>query len=86
MMRRVFAALDEAAATAQVRIRQAGIDIPPPTTDAFMAILQQAVFCILCRADPKTFEGGDKRIALAILRNGSNIARHHWGLETEPSL
>lgn len=82
MMRKVFAALDEAVETARSRIRQSDIDIPPPPKDAFVAILQQAMFCTLCKADPKTFEGGDARIALAVLRNGRNLARHYWGAET----
>ncbi len=85
MMRKVSAALDEATNAAQSRMREAKVELPPPSSGYFAAVIHQAMFCTLCGADPKTLEGGDPRIALRVLRNGRNIARHHWGAAIEPA-
>jgi hypothetical protein len=83
MMEKVFAALNEAAEQARTEVQGANLDMPAPSADYFAAVIHQRIFCILCKADPNTFEGGRADIALAIIRNSQNIARL-WGADIEP--
>ena len=68
----------------ETEMEAAGLDLPPPSADYFTAALHQNLYCTLCKADPETFAGGKAEIALAIIRNSQNIARHHWGADTDP--
>ena len=58
--------------------------MPPPSADYFAAVIHQSLYCTLCKADPKTFLGGNADIAAAIIRNSQNIARHYWDATIEP--
>jgi hypothetical protein len=79
MFRKVHAAIEEAAKQAALEIREAGLELPPPPVDYFMAKSHQNLFCTLCKADPRTFSGGKPEIAIALIRNSQNIAKHYWG-------
>jgi hypothetical protein len=81
MMRKVYAALQEATDEAQSEMASAGLDLPPPSRGYFAATMHQKLFCLLCDADPETFSGGQAKTALAIIRNSQNIARHYWGAD-----
>jgi hypothetical protein len=78
MMRKVYAALQEATEQAQSEITSAGLDMPPPSSSYFAASLHQKMYCLLCKADPDTFSGGQADIAVAIIRNSQSIAKHYW--------
>ena len=58
--------------------------MPPPSAGYFGAVIHQSLFCTLCKADPKTFCGGDADIAAAIIRSMQNGAKHYWGADVEP--
>ena len=81
LLAKIEAALDEAHATAAARLAAAGISHPPPVHGYFASVAHQALYCRLCGADPHTFEGGDPRVALALIRNAENVAAHHWGAD-----
>jgi hypothetical protein len=84
MMMKVYAALQDAADQALVDLEAAGLDMQPPAAGYFGAVIRQSLFCTLCKADPKTFSGGNAKIAIAIIRNMQKIAKHYWGAEIEP--
>ncbi|AWN45675.1 hypothetical protein DK419_04515 [Methylobacterium terrae] len=75
------AALAEAARASAAELAAAGSPLPAPAEAYFAAVAHQALYCRLCGADPRTFSGGDPDRAAALLRNGRNIARHHWGMK-----
>jgi hypothetical protein len=81
MMKKVYAALQEATDQAKSEIAAAGLDLPPPSRGYFAATMYQKLFCLLCHADPETFSGGEANIAVAVIRNSQNIARHYWGAD-----
>ena len=80
-MRKVFAALHEAAEQAQDEMAAAGLDMAPPSPGYLTSVVHQQVFCSLCKADPDSFAGGDPGIAKAVIQNMRNIARHYWGAD-----
>jgi hypothetical protein len=84
MMARIYAALGEATDQARAEMDAAGLDMPPPSTGYFASVIHQRLFCTLSKADPKTFSGGDARIAIAIIRNMQQVAKHYWGADIEP--
>jgi hypothetical protein len=81
MMVKIYAALRDAAE--QARAEMNGIDMSPPSEDYFAAVIHQSIYCTLCKADPKTFAGGNAETAIAIIRNSQNIAKHYWGAAIE---
>jgi hypothetical protein len=81
MMRQVHAAIEAAAEQARQAVAAAGLDLPSPSSDYYAASIHQKLYCHLCKADPETFEGGRADIAMAIIRNSQNIARHYWGAD-----
>lgn len=84
MLRKINAAVRDAADQARSEIAAAGLDMPPPADGYFAATAHQHLFCALCGADPQTFAGGRAEVAAAVLRNGWAIARRYWGAE-EPA-
>ena len=81
MVRKVYAAIQDAADQAAREVRAWEPEMSPPPADYFTATVHQRLYCTLCKADPETFAGGRPEIAVAILKNGQNIARHYWGAE-----
>jgi hypothetical protein len=84
LRRKVDAAIRGAAEQALAEMRAAGLEARPPSADYFAAKVHQSLYCTLCKADPRTFAGGKPEIALAIIRNSQNIAKHCWGADIEP--
>ena len=84
MIRKVDAALQDAVEQARAEVAGAGLDLQPPSAGFFAAAIHQAMFCKLCGADPDTFAGGKAEVAVAVIGNSQNIAKHHWGAEVEP--
>ena len=84
MLRKVYAALHDATEQARKEILEAGLDLPPPSANYFAATIHQSMYCTLCSADPKTFSGGKADVAIAVIRNSQNIARHYWGADIKP--
>ncbi|SCW38238.1 hypothetical protein SAMN02927900_01210 [Rhizobium mongolense subsp. loessense] len=55
-----------------------------PVLEYFAGVVHQRMYCLMCGADPDTFEGGDPDIAYHVIRNSQNIARHYWSADIEP--
>jgi hypothetical protein len=84
MMAKIYAALEEATEQARTEMDAAGLDLAAPSAGYFGAVIHQRLFCTLCKADPKTFSGGDAKIAVATIRNMQKVAKHYWGADSEP--
>ena len=84
MMKNVFAALKEAEEHAAAEFRAHELEGLPPAFEYFAAVLHQQMYCVMCGADPETMQGGDPRIAIGVIRNSQNIAKHYWGADIEP--
>jgi hypothetical protein len=83
MLQKIYAVLRDATAQARAELQSAGCDMPSPSEEYFAAVIHQSMFCTLCKADPRTLSGGDARIAIAIIRNSQNIAKHKWGADLD---
>jgi hypothetical protein len=81
MVRRVYEAIREATEEVGAEIGAAQLDMPPPSPEYFASVIHQSIYCTLCKADPETFAGGKADIAITIIRNCQNIARHYWGAD-----
>jgi hypothetical protein len=84
MMTKIYAALQEATDQARTEMQAADLNMPPPSAGYFGSVIHQSLFCTLCKADPKTFSGGDADIAIAIIRNMQKVAKHYWSADIEP--
>ena len=84
LLRTVHAALEAAAEAARSDISSANLNLPPPSIEYFAASTHQKLYCFLCKADPKTFEGGNANIAIGIIRNAQQLAKFYWGADIEP--
>lgn len=81
LVTKVLAALKDADAAASAALQATGLTKVEPLEGYFTASLHQKLYCRLCGADPTTFAGGNARTALAIIRNGQQIAKHYWGAD-----
>lgn len=84
MVEKVMAALRDAEQAAIAGFHENTLEATPPPLEYFAAVLHQRMFCIMCGADPQTMQGGDPKLAIAVIRNSQNIARHYWGADTGP--
>jgi hypothetical protein len=82
MVEKVMAALMDADQVAIAGFHENTLEATPPPLEDFAAVLHQKMFSIMCGADPQTMEGGDPNIAIAVIRNSQNIARHYCGADT----
>ena len=80
----VSLALEEAAKQAAKDMRAIGQEDATPVLQYFAAVVHQRMYCLLCGADPDTFEGGNPDIAYNVIRNSQNIAKHYWSADIEP--
>lgn len=80
----VSCALEEATKRALEEMRAIGQEDAAPTLQYFAAVVHQRMYCLMCDADPDTFEGGNPEIAYHVIRNCQNIARHYWSADMEP--
>lgn len=81
-------ALSLEAATAQTaaELKAMGEEGSAPALEYFASVIHQRMYCLMCGADPDTFEGGDPKIAYHVIRNSRNIAKQYWSADIEPYL
>ncbi len=84
MLRKVFEAIQEAHDRAAAEFDSSDLEGQPPPSEYFASVVHQAMYCTMCGADPETFSGGDPQIAIHVIRNSQNIAKHYWGAQIEP--
>ncbi|TCM69304.1 hypothetical protein [Rhizobium sp. BK068] len=80
----VSRALEESTEIAAAEMQAIGQEDAAPAMQYFAAIVHQRMYCLMCGADPDTFEGGDPETAYHVIRNSQNIARHYWSADVEP--
>lgn len=80
----VSRALEDATKQAADDMRAIGQEDAAPAMQYFAAVVHQRMYCLMCGADPDTFEGGDPEIAYHVIRNSQNIAKHYWSADVEP--
>ena len=80
----VSRALEDATKQAAEDMRAIGQEDAVPTMQYFAAVVHQRMYCLMCGADPDTFEGGNPETAYHVIRNSQNIARHYWSADIEP--
>jgi hypothetical protein len=80
----VSKALDDATNQAAEAMRAIGQEKATPALQYFAAVVHQRMYCLMCGADPDTFDGGDPRVAYDVIRNSQNIAQHYWSAKIEP--
>lgn len=80
----VSCALEEATRRALEEMRAIGQEDAAPALQYFAAVVHQRMYCLMCGADPDTFEGGNPEIAYHVIRNSQNIAKHYWSADIEP--
>jgi len=78
MMETVHAAVAEAAGQVRDQILAAGLDLPPPPKTYFDSVVHQQMYLTLCGATAGTFEGGNTRKAISVIRNQQMIANRYW--------
>ncbi|AYG70147.1 MULTISPECIES: hypothetical protein [unclassified Rhizobium] len=80
----VSRALEDATERAAEDMRAIGQEDVAPAMQYFAAVVHQRMYCLMCGADPDTFEGGNPETAYHVIRNSQNIARHYWSADIEP--
>jgi len=80
----VSQALENTTKQAAREIEAAGMEEAAPVLEYFASVVHQRMYCLICGANPDTFEGGDADIAYHVIRNSQNIARHYWSADLEP--
>ncbi|CAN7623193.1 hypothetical protein [Rhizobium sp. LjRoot258] len=80
----VSRALEEATKMAAGEMQAIGQEDAAPALQYFAAVVHQRMYCLMCGADPDTFEGGNPEIAYHVIRNSQNTAKHHWSADIEP--
>lgn len=80
----VSRALEDATERAAEDMRAIGQEDAAPALQYFAAVVHQRMYCLMCGADPDTFEGGNPETAYHVIRNSQNIARHYWSADVEP--
>lgn len=80
----VSLALEEAVKRAADDMRAIGQQDATPVLLYFARVVHQQMYCLMCGADPDTFEGGDPDIAYHVIRNSQNIAKHYWSADIQP--
>ncbi|MGR9079891.1 hypothetical protein [Rhizobium leguminosarum] len=80
----VSCALEDATKQAAEDMRAIGQEDAVPAMQYFAAVVHQRMYCLMCGADPDTFEGGNPEMAYHVIRNSQNIAKHYWSADVEP--
>ena len=87
LLQTVHAAVAEATERVREQLLAAGLDLSlglqAPPQDYYRTVVHQKMYLALCGADPDSFEGGDTRKAIAIIRNEQSIAKTYWGAEID---
>ncbi|MEB2844528.1 hypothetical protein GAO09_03600 [Rhizobiales bacterium RZME27] len=77
-------ALEEASNQVADEMKAIGQEETAPPLEYFASVIHQRMYCLICGANPDTFEGGDPDIAYNVIRNGQAIAKHYWSADIEP--
>lgn len=80
----VSLALEEASRQVADEMEVIGQAETAPPLQYFASVVHQRMYCLMCGANPETFEGGDPDIAYNVIRNSQNIAKHYWSADIEP--
>lgn len=80
----VSRALEEASCQAADEMKAIGQEEAAPPLQYFASVVHQRMYCLICGANPETFEGGDPDIAYHVIRNSQGIAKHYWSADIEP--
>jgi hypothetical protein len=80
----VSLALEEVAKQAAEDMRAIGQQDAVPALQYFASVVHQRMYCLICGADPDTFEGGNPDIAYHVIRNSQGIAKDYWSAESSP--
>jgi hypothetical protein len=81
MMERVHAAVAEAAEQVRDQVLAAGLDLAPAPEAYFYSVVHQRMYLTICGATVGTFEGGDVKKAIGLIRNQQMIANRYWGAD-----
>ncbi|MGN8023849.1 hypothetical protein ACTJJ7_24375 [Phyllobacterium sp. 22229] len=76
--------LESAVKQAADDMRAIGQEDATPVLQYFAFGVYQQMYCLICGADPETFNGGDPDIAYHLIRNSQNIAKDYWSADIEP--
>ncbi|RFB95063.1 hypothetical protein B5K11_08785 [Rhizobium leguminosarum bv. trifolii] len=79
----ILAALQEARNLAAEGMSAIGKEGAAPALEYFAAVVHQRMYCLMCGADPDTFEGGNPDIAYHVIRNSQNIAKRYWSADID---
>ena len=80
----VSLALEEASRQVADEMKAVGQEDSTPPLQYFASVVHQRMYCLVCGANPETFEGGDPDIAYHVIRNSQGIAKHYWSADIEP--
>lgn len=80
----VSLALEEASRQVADEMEAVGQEDSTPPPQYFASVVHQRMYCMMCGANPDTFEGGDPDIAYHVIRNSQGIAKHYWSANIEP--
>ena len=80
-MEKVHAALAEADEQVRDQVLAAGLDLAPAPKACCDSVLHQRMYLTICGATVGTFEGGDARKAIGLIRNQPMIASRYWGAD-----
>ncbi len=81
MMEKVHAAIAEAATQIREQVLAADLDIAPVPMEYFHAVVHQQMYLTICGATVETFEGGNVKKAVGLIRNQQQIANRYWGAD-----
>lgn len=81
MMEEVHAAVAKAAEQVRDEIFAAGLDLAPAPKAYFDSMVHQRMYLTICGATGGTFQGGDIRTAIGLIRNQQMIANRYWGAD-----
>jgi len=80
----VSQALQEVTRQAAEEMQVVGQGEAAPSLQYFASVIHQRMYCLICGANPDTFEGGDADVAYHVIRNSQGIAKHYWSADIEP--
>ena len=80
-MEKVHAAVAEADEQVCDQVLAAGLDLAPAPKACCDSVLHQRMYLTICGATVGTFEGGDARKAIGLIRNQQMIANRYWGAD-----
>ncbi|GJE27627.1 hypothetical protein [Methylobacterium organophilum] len=81
MMEKVHAAVAEAVEQMRDQVLAARLNFAPAPKGYFDAVVHQRMYLTICGATVGTFEGGNAKKAIGLIRNQQLIANRYWGAD-----